>query len=107
MKAAEKSAQLVARFYEIFKGPPPVEKITTHPESAEYWRELVADTGANVTVVEDESVTKDHARFTHSDAPTTTANPEDAIHVVFHRPKKPQSVRIETGPVGTEIHLEE
>lgn len=69
MKAAEKRAQLVTRFHEMFKGPSPVEKIAAHPESADYYRELVADTGTYIAVVEDESLAKGRARFIHGEPP--------------------------------------
>jgi hypothetical protein len=107
MKAAEKRAQLVAKFHEIFKGPPRVEKIATHPESADYWRELVADTGADVTGVEDESISKGGGVFTHSEEPAAAPETQGSLRLVVHHLERPQTVRVETGPEGTEIHLSE
>jgi hypothetical protein len=118
MRVVEKRAHLIEKFHEIFEGPPPVEKISAHPDSIDYWRRLVENTGADVKVVEDEKVLKGHAHFAYRKASPTDEEEiegkqrEDAmadgpIRVIVYHPERPQTVRVETGPEGTSIHLGE
>jgi hypothetical protein len=121
-KAAEKEqarARRVARFKAQLEGPPLIEAVATHPDSMEHWRKQVAETGMAVEVVADETMTHGRARFIPGDVSVTDrtdtdetyyetdARPDGPLRVIVHHPERSQSVRVKTGPEGTEVHIGE
>ena len=121
-KAAEKEqarTRRVARFKANLEGPPLIEAVATHPDSMEHWRKQVAETGMVVKVVADETMTHGRARLIPGDVPVIEARDTDEtyyesdarsdgpLRVIVHHPERPQSVRVETGPEGTEVHIGE
>ena len=121
-KVAEKEqarTRRVARLKAQLEGPPPVEAVATHPDSMEHWRKHVAETGMAVNVVADETMLHGTARLIPSDVSVTDgtdtdetyyetdARPDGPLRVIVHHPKRSQSVRVETGPEGTEVHIGE
>jgi|SRR5215211_6092125 len=126
-KAAEKEltrTRRVARFKAQLEGPPPVGVVATHPDSMEHWRKQVAETGMAVAVVADETMRHGTARLIPSDVPKTEGRdtderdtdetyhetdtrPDGLLRVIVHHPERPQTVRVETGPEGTEVHIGE
>jgi hypothetical protein len=121
-KAAAKErarTRRVARFEAQLEGPPPVGAVATHPDSMEHWRKQVAETGIAVEVVADETMTHGTARLIPSDVPVTDGmdtdetyhetyvRPDGPLRVIVHHPERPETVRVETGPEGTEVHIGE
>ena len=121
-KAAAKEqarTRRVARFKAQLEGPPLIEAVATHPDSMEHWRKQVAETGMAVEVVADETMAHGRARLIPSDVPViegrdtdeiyyeTDARSDGPLRVIVHHPERPQSVRVETGPEGTEVHIGE
>ena len=121
-KAAEKEqarTPRVARFKAILEGPPLIGAVATHPDSMEHWRKQVAETGMVVEVVADETMTHGRARLIPGDVPVieardtdetyyeTDARSDGPLRVIVHHPERPQTVRVETGPEGTEVHIGE
>ena len=121
-KAAAKEqtrTRRVARFKAQLEGPPPVGAVATHPDSMEHWRKKVAETGIDVEVVADETMTHGRARLIPGDVSVTDgtdtdeiyyetdARPNGPLRVIVHHPERSQSVRVETGPEGTEVHIGE
>jgi hypothetical protein len=121
-KAAAKEqarTRRVARFKAKLEGPPPIEAVAAHPDSMEHWRRQVAETGMAVAVVADETMTHGRARLIPGDVPVvegrdtgetyheTDARSDGRLRAIVHHPERPQSVRVETGPEGTEVHIGE
>ena|SRR5829696_1658553 len=121
-KAAAKEqarTRRVARFKAQLEGPPPVEAVATHPDSMEHWRKHVTETGMAVKVVADETMPRGTARLIPSEVPVTDGTdtdetyhetdvrPDGSLRVIVHHPERSQSVRVETGPEGTEVHIGE
>jgi len=72
-----------------------------------------------VKVVADETIPRGTAGLIPSDVPVkdgtdtdetyheTDARPDGPLRVIVNHPERPQTVRVETGPEGTEVHIGE